>query len=262
LVFAEKGAGMLTTGKASKQTESKINTNRKTAIIAGTLFIVATTASLLGNGLTGAMLASPDYLSIVSSNGNRVIAGALLSFLAAAASSGIALSLYPVLKKHSEGLAIGAVGFRLIEGVFYMVGALCLLALLPVSHQFVSAGTQDASTLQTIGHLLLAVNDLAGFVLGVFAFCLGGTMYYFVFYQSRLIPRWLSLWGIVALVLLLVAAFLTLFDGEPYSVSGNLIFLALPIFLQEMVLAVWLIIKGFNTSAPTSESVKPVRTFA
>ena len=253
---------MLTTGTTSKQTESKINTNRKTAVIAGTLFIVATTASLLGNSLTGPVLGGPDYLSSVSSHGNRIIAGALLSFLAAVTSSGIAISLYPVLKKYSEGLAIGAVGFRLIEGIFYMVGALCLLALLPVSHQFVSAGTQDASTLQTIGHLLLALNDLAGFVFGVLAFCLGGLMYYLVFYQARLIPRWLSVWGIVALVLLLTAVFLTLFDGEPYSVSGNLIFLALPIALQEMVLALWLIIKGFNSTAPTSESVKPVRTFA
>ncbi len=253
---------MLTTGTTSKKAESKMNPDRKTTIVTGVLFIVATTASLVGNGLTGPVLGAPDYLSIVSSNGNRVMVGALLSFLAAAASSGIAISLYPVLKKHSEGLAIGAVGFRLIEGVFYMVGALCLLALLPVSHQLVSAGTQDTSTLQTIGHLLLAVNDLAGFVFGVLAFCLGAAMYYLVFYQARLVPRWLSVWGIVALVLLLAAPLLTLFNGEPYSVSGNLIFLALPIFVQEMVLAVWLIVKGFNSSAPTSESVKAVRSFA
>ncbi len=222
--------------------------NRKTAIITGTLFIVATTASLLGSSLMGSMLAAPDYLSSISSHGNRIIAGALLSVLAAVTSSGIALSLYPVLKKHSEGLAMGAVGFRLIEGVFYMVGALCLLALLPVSHQLVSASPQDAPTFQTIGHLLLAVKDLAGFVFGVLTFCLGGLMYYFIFYQARLIPRWLSGWGMIALMLLLTAVFLTLFDGEPYSVSGNLIFLAFPILVQEIVLALWLIIKGFNSS--------------
>ena len=256
---------MRTTGTTSKQVESKLNTNRKTARIVGVLFIIATVASLLGAGFRGPILDAPDYLGSVSSHGNRVIAGALLSFLAAVTSSGIALSLYPVLKKHSEGLAIGAVGFRLIEGVFYMVGALCLLALLPVSHQFVSAAPQDAPTLQTIGHLLLAVNDLAGFVFGVLAFCLGGLMYYPVFYQAKLIPRWLSVWGIVALVLLLAAVFLTLFDGEPYSVSGNLIFLALPIFLQEMVMAVWLIVKGFNSSAIDSgtsnqEKWQPIAT--
>jgi hypothetical protein len=234
----------------------KMNTDRKIAIIAGTLFIVATTASLLGNGLTGSMLDAPDYLNRVASNGNRVMVAALLSFFAAAASSGIAISLYSVLKKYSEGLALGAVGFRLIEGVFYIVGAMCLLSLFTVSQQAVNAGGQDAATFQTIGHLLLTMRDVAGFVLGVLAFCLGGLLYYFVFYQAKLIPRWLSVWGMIALVLLLAAVLLTLFDGEPFSVSGNLVFLALPIALQEMVLALWLIVKGFNPSAIAAGSAK------
>jgi hypothetical protein len=96
--------------------------------------------------------------------------------------------------------------------------------------------------------------DLAGFVLGVLAFCIGGTSYYVVLYRSRLIPRWLSGWGIVALVLLFSAVLTTLFDGEPYSVSGNLVYLAVPIALQEIVLALWLIIRGFNHSAIASLS--------
>lgn len=232
-----------------------MKTDRKIAILAGTLFIVATTASLAGNSFTGALLAAPDYLSRVSAQGTRIIAGALLTFVAAATSAGIAIALYPVLKKQHEALALGAVGFRVVEGVFYMVGALCLLSLLPLSHLFVSAGDQNAATFQMVGHLLLAMKDLAGFVLGVLAFCLGAGLYYFLFYQTKLLPRWLSLWGMLALVLLLVAVFLTLFDGEPYSVSGNLIFLALPIFVQEIVLAVWLIVKGFNPSVVAARSV-------
>jgi hypothetical protein len=84
------------------------------------------------------------------------------------------------------------------------------------------------------------------------AFCIGAGLYYVVFYRSRLIPRWLSAWGFIALVLLFSAVLITLFDREPYSVSGNLVFLAVPIALQEMVLAVWLIVKGFNASAIVS----------
>ena len=133
---------------------------------------------------------------------------------------------------------------------------MCLLALFSVSQRAVSASGQNASILQMMGALLLTMRDLAGFVFGVLAFCLGGLMYYFVFYQSKLIPRWLSIWGLIALVLLLATVFLTLFDGEPYSVSGNLTFLALPIFVQEMVLAIWLIVKGFNPSAIASGSAK------
>ena len=223
-----------------------MNTDRKVAIIAGVLFITATAASLIGNGLTGSILDAPDYLARVSSSGNRVMVGALLSFLAAAGSAGIAIALYPVLKRYDAGLALGAVGFRLIEAVFYIVGALCLLSLLTVSQQFVSAGDQSASYFQNVGHVLLTTRDSAGFVFAVIAFCLGALMYYAVFYRSKLIPRWLSVWGLIAIVLLLSAVFITLFDGEPYSISGNLVFLALPIALQEIVLAVWLLAKGFN----------------
>ena len=233
-----------------------MKTERKTAVIVGVLFIAATAASLSGNALTGSILAASDYLTGVAASANRVIIGALLTFLAAAGSAGSAIALYPILKKHHEGLALGSVGFRLIEGVFYIVDALCLVAVVVVSQHAVSAGGQNVSTLQTIGDLLLAIGDLAGFVFAVLAFCLGGLMYYFIFYQAKLVPRWLSIWGMIALVLLLAAVLVTLFDGEPYSVSGNLIYLALPIALQELVLAVWLIVKGFNSSTIASGSAK------
>jgi hypothetical protein len=222
-----------------------MNPDRKIAIFAGALFIIATAASLLGTSFTGSILGSPDYLARISTNRNPILLGALLSFIAAAASSGIAISLYPILKKYNEGLALGSVGFRLMEGVFYIVGAICLLSLLTVSQEFVKAGGQG-TFFQTLGHLVLTARDLAGFVFGVMAFCLGALMYYYIFYQSKLIPRWLSVWGLLAIVSLLSAVLLTMFDGEPFSISGNLIILALPIALQEMVLAIWLIVKGFN----------------
>lgn len=226
-----------------------MNTDRRIAIITGVLFIVATSAALIGDSFTNPLLKSPDYLSQVSSNSGRVIAGALLTFAAAASSSGIAISLYPVLKKRSEGLAIGAVGFRLVEGVFYTVGALCLVALISVGKESAGAAGQGASYFQTAGHLLLTVRDLAGFVFGVLAFCLGAMMYFFVFYQSKLVPRWLSVWGFIAILTLLSAVLWTLFDGEPYSVSGSLVYLALPIAIQEIVMAIWLIVKGFDQAA-------------
>jgi len=227
-----------------------MNTNKKTARVAGVLFILATAASLAGAGVLGSALEAPDFLSSISMDGNRLLVSALLSFVAACASSGIAIALYPVLRKYNEGLALGSVGFRLIEGVFYTVGALCLLSLLSLSRQ--PASGQAAAYVGIAGHLLLTAKDLAGFIFGVMAFCIGAGLYYVVFYRSRLIPRWLSAWGFIALGLLFSAVLITLFDGEPYSVSGNLVFLAVPIALQEMVLAVWLIVKGFNASAIVS----------
>jgi hypothetical protein len=228
-----------------------MNTERKIAIVAGALFIIATAASLIGSAFTGSVLGALDSLAGIPANGNPIMVGALLSFIAAATSAGIAIALYPVLKKYNEGLALGSVGFRLIEAVFYIIALMCPVVLFTLS-QVVNAEGQ--TTFQTVRPVLFIVHDLAGFVFGVFAFCIGALMYYYILYRTNLIPRWLSVWGIVAIVTLFAAALLTMFDGEPFSISGNLIYLALPIALQEMVLAVWLIVKGFNPSAITSVS--------
>ncbi len=234
-----------------------MNTDRRIAITAGILFIVATAANLLSTGFTGSVLSAPDYLSRISSNGNRIIFGALFTFIAAAGSSGIAISLYPLLRKYSAGLAIGAVGFRLIEGVFYTVGAMSLLLLFTESRDFVNGGGQNVMVFQALGSLLLTMNNAAGFIFGASAFCLGALMYYYVFYRSSLIPRWLSVWGLIAIAMLLSAVLIALFGGGPFSISGRLTLLALPIALQEMVLAVWLIVKGFNPSVIAAEPAEP-----
>ena len=236
-----------------KNNGEKMNTSRKNAIIVGILFITATVAILLSTGFTGYILDAPDYLSKISANENKIIIGALFQFIAAATSAGIAISLYPILRKYNEGLALGSVGFRLIEGVFYIVSALGLLSLLTLSQEYVKAGSPAASYFQILGSLMLAVRNWAGFVFGATAFSLGALMYYYVFYQSKLIPRWLSGWGLIGIVLLLSMTLLIMFGEEP---SGMTLLLAVPIFLQEMVLAVWLIVKGFNPSAIASGSPK------
>ncbi|HUI87336.1 MAG TPA: DUF4386 domain-containing protein [Anaerolineales bacterium] len=230
-----------------------MNIYRKTAIIAGILFIVATAASLVSTGFTQSILDSPDYLIKFSATENQVILGVLFQFIAAATSAAIAISLYPLLRKYNEGLALGAVGFRLIEGVFYIVGALGLLSLLSLSQEYVKAGTPAVSTFQILGTLMSAVRNWANYACGVISFCLGALMYYFVFYQSKLIPRCLSVWGIIGIAMLLSMAVLILFGQEP---SGTTLLLAIPIALQEMALAVWLIVKGFNPSAIASGSAK------
>jgi hypothetical protein len=228
-----------------------MNSTRKIAAFAGVVFIVATVAALLARALvpdpTGA-----DYLTSFSANANRVAAGVLLYLIGHFACAGIAVVMYPVLRKWNAGLALGSVIFRTIETVFYTVGVVCLLSLLTLGQQFTSAVSADRTSLQAIGDLLLSIHQQAALA-GVFAFSLGAFMYYYLFFQSRLIPLWLSGWGIVAIVLMLTACVLALFSDNP--VTGY-IPLAAPIALQEMVLAVWLIAKGFNPSVSASRSGK------
>jgi hypothetical protein len=229
-----------------------MSSNRKTAIIVGVLFIVATAAPImtapflgfLGGGLLGEPI--PDYLVSVSANENQVYIGMFIELIWALAVIGIPVMLFPILKKHNEALALGFFSFRFIEGLSTIVGSIILLTLLALSQEFVKAGVPDASYHQTSGTLLLAAREWAfmigsGLVWSLSALILNGMLY-----QSRLVPRWLSVWGLVGATLSF-ATYLLQFFGIDLDI------LFLPIAVQEMVFAVWLIVKGFNSSAIASE---------
>ncbi len=229
-----------------------MDSTRKTAVVAGVVFIIATVAAIAGSRFVP-VLTGTDYLTRMSENAKQVAVGAILSLIASFTSAGIAIALYPVLKKTSEGLALGSVVFRALEAAMYMAGVVSLLSLRTLGQQFTTAGAADRASLQAIGDSLVSLHDHAG-VLGVFAFCLGGSIYYYLFYRSRLIPRWLSGFGIAAIILMGVASVLSLFSDSPIT---GYVALAAPIALQEMVLAVWLIVKGFNSSAIAAEPAEP-----
>jgi hypothetical protein len=169
------------------------------------------------------------------------------------ACAGIAICLYPILKKHNAALALGAVGFRIIENVLGIVSAICLLSLVLLSQEYVKAGTSNLN-FQTLGTLLLGARDSISNI-QLIPFCIGALMYYYVFYQSKLIPSWLSGWGILAIIMNLASALLVLFN-----VFGNFstvqVVLSIPIGVQEMVIAAWLIVKGFSPSTITTGAEK------
>lgn len=221
----------------------------RTARLTGVLFIIATVANLLGAAIRPG-LAGTDYLGRLAAEPSRVAAGSLLLLIAAFACAGIAVAMYPVLKRTATGLALGSVVFRTLEAVMYAVAIVSLLSLWSLGRAFVSAGA-DPTALGAIGGLLLGLREHATLV-GVFAFCLGAFLYYSAFFRSRLIPRWLSGWGIAAIGLLAAAGVLALFAGRPVT---DYVPLALPIFLQEMVLAVWLIARGFSPVRGTAPEV-------
>ena len=232
-----------------------MNTYRKTAIIVGVLFLLGF-AGVFGPVIVKPILDDPSYLVKILENKNQVLVGALFQLIMAYACAGIAIGLYPILKKYNESLALGAVGFRIIENVFAIVTALGLLLLVTLSQESVKADALAASTFQTIGALLLAVRFWAGLVLSQFGWGLGALMYYYVFYRTKLIPRWLSGWGLVAIILHLTSVFVTMFTQiDPFSGSVTIL-MNIPAGLQELTLAVWLIVKGFNPSAVASLSAK------
>jgi len=227
-----------------------MNTNRNTARIVGVLFIIGTVAGVLSAVFAGSILSDPNYLIKVSVN-NQIIIGALFVLIMGLALAMVPVMMFPIFRKYDETLALGSVVFRgALEAVIYIAMVISWLLLLTVSQEYVKAGAPDASHFQTLGTLLLKASDQINSILEI-VFSLGSLMIYYLFYQSKLIPRWLSVWGLIGAILYLAAGLFHIF-----SVDFGI--LMAPLALLEMVLAVWLIVKGFNPSAIASEPDKTV----
>jgi hypothetical protein len=230
-----------------------MNTNTNIARMMGGLYILGTVSGILSRVVTGSIKNAPDFLVSISANGNSITLGALFVLMMGLALAIIPVIGYPVLRKHNETLAIGYVVFRgALEGVYYMAIVVSWLLLLPLS-QVYQAGSLEAANLRVLANVLLETKEIA--VFGMIVFCLGGLMFYYLLFQSKLVPQWLSGWGFIALVMSLAAGLLVMFGFfGPTSTLSDI--LQLPIFVQEMVLAVWLIVKGFNSSAIAALSAK------
>ncbi len=216
-----------------------MNSPRSTSITTGALFIIATIAAVAAAALDPSLVGA-DHLAAVADQPTRLAAAALLYLIAAGSSVGIAIALYPLLRPINATLALGSVVFRTIEAVFYTVAVVCLLSV-------VAPLQEIAETLRSLGQHSTLV--------AVFAFTVGALMYYVVFYRARLVPRWLSAWGLAATLLMMTACLLALFSDSP--VTGYT-FLFLPIAVQEMVLAGWLLVKGFSPSSSNRNLVTVV----
>lgn len=214
-----------------------MNTNQKSARTVGILFIIGTIAGILSAVILGPFLDDPDYLVSVSKNENQIIIGTLLILVMGFALAMVPVILYPILKKLNEALALGAVVFRgALEGGVYIALAINWILLLILSREYVIAGS---AYFQTLGTLLLEAGGWIGHILAI-VFSLGAVMLYYIFYQSRLIPRWLSGLGLIGAILYLATPLFAMFGFA-------LEILMLPLAIQEMVLAVWLIVRGFNS---------------
>ena len=224
-----------------------MNTYRKTAILVGVFFIIATVASISTFVFLG-FLSDPDYLVTVSSNENQILGGMFLEFIWALAVLGIPIMLYPILRKHNEALALGFYSLRFIEALLTILYSISLLTLLTLGQEYTSAGAPDTSYYQITGNLLLAVRDWSFMIGPGLAFTLSALILNYQLFQTRLVPRWLSGWGFIGAALMFVS-YLSQFYG-----FESVMLLFLPIAVQEMVFAVWLIIKGFNPSATVFES--------
>lgn len=223
-----------------------MKTYKNHARLSGIFFLTAFVGGIIGFSFLGAAIETPLDLNEVADNDTQIIIGAVGILLMAFSTASIAIPLYPVLKKKNEGVALASVVFRTIESVGYVIVAISIMVMVKLSHLFEDAGspTNDTSY-QRIGEIL---QELFKTDFGIPFFVIGAFMYYFLFYQTRLIPRWLSVWGIFGILCNFLNVFLKLFSV--YDEESMIATLSeLPLAANELVLAVWLILKGFNINA-------------
>ncbi|MBC8479735.1 MAG: DUF4386 domain-containing protein [FCB group bacterium] len=220
----------------------------------GIAFIISTITGVISVLLLDPVLNAPDFLTRVNANGNQIILGAVLELVCAAAFIMVAILIYPVLKQLSQRIARVYVIGRSFEAVPFILGVTGLLVLLTVSQEAaLTEGVSDSAHLKTIGGLLMAVRDWSN-LLGARLFCgIAALPFYYLLFRINLIPRFISIWGLLGTLLYMTAATLIMYGLNPLSTAA--VIMTLPFAVNEMVLAVWLIAKGFNPSALPASTV-------
>ncbi|MBD3317251.1 MAG: DUF4386 family protein [Chitinivibrionales bacterium] len=215
------------------------------AIITGILFLIAISAGIASGFLIPESKLMHDNEGL-STHKPSIILGVLAGFVMAAACAGIAVSLFPILKNYSESLALASVGFRLTEGILYCMSVIMVLALSSLNHEQIAVNGVNGSMNVIARDILLTVRRWS-LLAGMLAFTSGALIYYALFFVHDIIPRWLSGWGLVGAALAMVSNLFVL--RGYYRSSPAVIFMNIPIGLNELVLAIWLIANGFNRNA-------------
>ncbi|WP_289140279.1 DUF4386 domain-containing protein [uncultured Brevibacillus sp.] len=226
------------------------NSGRRSAVITGVLLIAGLVTGIFS---VVPVIDGADYLVQASTNDNQVLIGTFSQLLMVVAYVGIPILMYPILSKHKKGLALGSVAFGIIADVFIVMGVIILLLLLTLSHEFAKVGTLNASYFQTLGGLLREGRDLVNHVATTLAFVLAMFLFNCIFYQIKLVPLWLSFLGLIGATLSILASLL--FMIRFISLDATYMTLNIPIAFQQLVLAIWLIIKGFNRAGQDSLSI-------
>ena len=230
------------------ETQPQPATYRKLAIMVGVLFIVGTVAGVLSVVVGDTVLGQTDVLSAAAADERSLIAGALLVLAMGFPLAMVPVLLYPLFRRYNQILAMGAVVFRgVLEAVAYVALAGLMLIPTAVGREYAAAGSPTDTHFDLWGGVLLEAMDWVEVLLAI-VFSLGAMMLGWLFYRTRIIPRWLALWGFFGAMLYFVAPLIVMFDIQnlELSLTTSIGWLLGPLAVQEMVFAVWLIVKGFE----------------
>jgi uncharacterized protein DUF4386 len=234
----------------TRQAATIVASSRKIAIAAGAFYLISDVTSIVALILYGPILNNARYI-VGSGSDIQVLLGAFFEVILAFAVVGTAVTLFPVVRRQNEGVALGYVGLRTLEAAIIVIGIVSLLAVVTLRQAGI-AGT-DQATLVTVGRALVAVHNWTFLVGPSFTSGANTVLMAYLMYRSGLVPRFIPVLGLIGGPLVFASATAVLFGllGQ-YSVWPAIA--AIPEFAWELTLAFWLIVKGFNPSAVASKS--------
>jgi hypothetical protein len=231
---------------------------RPTDTTLAVLLILGVVTSLASSTLAGPVLLAPSNVEVAHDEG-RLLLAALLQLATALGAAAIGVGMASVVMKHSVAQALGSATFRSIEAAFSGIAALSMLGIVAIA---AGASPPSSPSAEAMMSMLDAVLNASNFVIGVLFYGIGAACYYLAFYRSSLVPRWLSVWGLAGVVLVMAAATAVLFRGPPFKLTGSLQLFAVPIAAQELALAGWLLVRGFDRDASDRDPINErVRAF-
>ncbi len=221
---------------------------RTTATIIGVLYVAGMVIGIGGNILILSILNAPDYLSTITTNSMLIGVGALLWLFTVAGDAAHGILMFPILKQHNETIAVGYLGFRIIDAIFIAIMVLFILLQLPLGNEYLKATVIDIDFLKALGAILLKGN-LYAYHIAMLMLGISSVMLCYVLYTSSLIPRFLAVWGFVGYVVILIGSAVELLGFDLQSMH------TIPGGLWELFIGIWLIAKGFNAPPVISEAV-------
>lgn len=222
---------------------------RRTAILVALLWIVTAIGAIVGNALLSPVVNAPDYLTTVFPQSATVISGMLLWLINDIGIVFIGVLMFPILRKQSESMALGYVSMRIFEAVFLIVGVIFAMMLIPLSGAFIKTGAADNSSFEAIGSVLKQAQHWFMDTMQLIPLGLGGVILTTLLYQTKLVPRFLAVFGFIGYGLLLPCALLTLFGIQNILPGLPVAGMVIPVAIWEIILMpIWLFTKGFNTA--------------
>lgn len=224
-----------------------MNSHRTTAVVAGVFFIVAAATAIIGLVLEGPALNNADYIVRGSGNDSQVVLGGFFEVILAISVIGTAVTLFPIVRRQNESVALGYVAGRVVEAVVITVGIISVLSVVTLRQDFAVATGANAASLLVAGKSLVVIHNWTFLFGPSLAIGVNTLLLAYLMFTSRLVPRLIPVLGLIGGPVIFAAGTAEMFGiFQQVSVWGAIA--ALPVTAWELSLAVWLIVKGFKAS--------------